>query len=286
MKKNVAVYLKIILGSLFIALGIYYFWAPSELAAGGISGLAIVVQYFLKNIPISLIILGLDMMMFVLGFLILGANFGLKSIVSSLSIAGCMRVFEVITPQMQAFSNDTLIILIFGGLFIAIGQAIVFRQGASSGGTDIIAKIITKFMRLPIAASLLIADMVVVVLAIGTFGIEKGLYAALGVILVTLMIDYFISGLTVEKYVMIIPSDEIYIKPINDYILYELERGATMYKAEGAYSNHPKEVITTVINSREFVLMKQKVQEVDPLAFVTVQNLHEVMGEGFKRKQV
>lgn len=284
MKKNLSEYAKIVLGSLAIAIGIYYFWAPSQLAAGGISGLAIVVQSFIPKVPMSFIVLCLDLCMFLIGFAILGGRFGVKSIISSLSIAGCMRVFEHLTPGVKPFSQDLLVLLIFGSLFISFGQAIVFRQDASSGGTDIIAKIINKFTHIPIAWSLLIADMVVVLLAISTFGIEKGLYASLGVILTTMMIDFFISGLSVEKYVVIIPSSKEGAKAINDYILYTLERGATIYKAEGAYSRAAKEVIATVVDRRQFLMIKQYVQQVDKTAFVTVQNLHEVVGEGFKLK--
>lgn len=284
MKRIVSEYGKIVLGSLAIAIGIYFFWAPAQLAAGGISGLAIVIQSFIPSVPMSLIVLGLDLLMFLIGFIVLGAHFGVKSIVSSLSIAASMRVLEWFLPNRMPLSQDLLVLLIFGSLFISFGQALVFRQDASSGGTDIVAKIINKFTHIPIAWSLLIADMVVVILAISTFGIEKGLYAALGVILTTMMIDFFIAGLSVEKYVVIVPSDQEGAEAMKDYILYTLKRGATVYKAEGAFSKDEKQVIATVVDRRQFLLIKQYVQEVDPTAFVTVQNLHEVVGEGFKLK--
>ena len=284
MKKQISEYAKIIGGSIAIAIGIDYFWAPTQLAAGGISGLSIVIQNFLPRVPISVIVLCLDLLMFLIGFLVLGASFGVRSIVSSLSIAGTMALFEWVTPMIRPFSSDLLIMLIFGALFISFGQAVVFRQDASSGGTDIVAKIINKFFHLPIAFSLLIADMVVVVLAMSTFGVEKGLYAALGVIITTMMIDFFIAGISVEKYVVIIPSNAEAKAHIRTYILDTLSRGATVYKAEGAFSKEPKEVITTVVDRRQFLLIKQFVQTTDPSAFVTVQNLHEVVGEGFKLK--
>lgn len=283
MKKNVTDYLKIFLGSLLIAAGIYYFWAPAQLAAGGISGLAIVIRYILKDVPISLIILCLDAIMFIIGFLVLGKNFGIRSISSSLSIVIATRIYEMITPNMSVLSEDNLILLIFGVVCISLGQAIVFNQGASSGGTDIIAKIISKYTHLNIGVSLLIADMVVVILAISTFGIEKGLYAALGVLGTGMLIDYFISGFNVQKYLMIIPSNEEICDRINEYILKDLKRGATIYRAEGAYSKAPKSVITTVVNRSEFIQIKQYVNSIDASAFVTVQNLHEVLGKGFKQ---
>lgn len=284
MQKKDLSYIKIILGSLAVAIGIYYFWAPAQFAAGGISGLAIVIQSLIPKVPISFIIFCLDILMFLMGFIVLGASFGVKSITSSLSIALTMRIFEMVTPKVAMLSQDRLVILIFGALFIAFGQAIIFNQEASSGGTDIIAKIISKYTHINIATSLLIADMAVVLLAIGTFGIEKGLYAALGVLITTTLIDYFISGFSIEKYVVIIPAHTKAAELISQYILDVLERGATKYQAEGAYSKKDKTVITTVIDRRQFVLLKKYVSEVDPTAFVTVQNLHEVMGEGFKVK--
>lgn len=284
MQKKSLPYIKIILGSLAVAIGIYYFWAPAQLAAGGISGLAIVIQYLIPKVPISFIIFGLDVLMFLIGFIVLGASFGVKSVTSSLSIALCMRLFEMITPTVPELSQDHLVILIFGALFISFGQAVIFNQEASSGGTDIIAKIISKYTHLNIAMSLLIADMAVVLLAIGTFGIEKGLYAALGVLITTTLIDYFISGFSVEKHVVIIPSNEEGGELARRYILESLKRGATIYEAKGAYSGARKEVLMTVVDRRQFVLLKQYVSEIDPLAFLTVQNLHEVMGEGFRLK--
>ncbi|MEG0388595.1 MAG: YitT family protein [Niameybacter sp.] len=284
MKHQIMTYVKIVLGSIAVAIGIYFFWAPAQFAAGGISGLAIVLQSVVPQIPISVLVFGLDILMFLVGFIALGAGFGIKSMTSSLSIALTMRIFEHLIPKVNMLSRDHLVILIFGALFIAFGQAVIFNQEASSGGTDIIAKIISKYTHLNIATSLLIADMVVVLLAISQFGVEKGLYAALGVLITTTLIDYFISGFSVEKYMVIIPSEESLVQPITVYILEELGRGATKYNAEGAYSNKRKSVITTVVDRGEFIRLKEYVSQIDKNAFVTVQNLHEVMGEGFKLK--
>lgn len=282
MKHVIKAYIGIIAGALLIAIGLYFFWAPSNLAAGGVSGLAIVLKAVFPKIPIGILIFILDCLMFTIGFIFLGKSFGLRSLMCSLSVSLIMTVLEFIWPDRQPISHDLLILLIFGALFIAIGQAIVFYLEASSGGTDIIAKIMTKYMNLNIGTALMIADMIVVLLATSIFGIEKGLYAALGVLITTNLIDYFISGFNVQRSVMIIPSTEEKAELINRYILGVLERGATIYTAQGAYSKHPKQVITTVIDRREFIDLKKQMIKLDSLAFMTVQNLHEVIGEGFK----
>lgn len=284
MKQLVKEYIGIIIGALLIAIGLYFFWAPSNLAAGGVSGLAIVLKALFPIVPIGILIFILDCLMFMIGFIMLGKSFGLRSLMCSLSVSVLMTGLEFIWPNWQPISDDLLILLIFGALFIAIGQALVFNLEASSGGTDIIAKMITQYTHLNIGTSLMIADMIVVLLATGIFGLEKGLYAALGVLITTNLIDYLISGFNVQRYVMIIPSSSDKVQPINTYILETLERGATIYTAEGAYSKNPKQVITTVIDRKEFIDLKRKLIKIDPLAFMTVQNLHEVVGEGFKVK--
>lgn len=282
-KKIMIEYSGMFLGALFIALGLYFFWLPSQLAAGGISGLSVVIKFVLPAIPIGIIILVLDVVMFLIGFMALGKSFGLKSIVCSLEIAFLMLILEYFFPNLKPLSSDVLVVLLFGSLFIAIGQALVFNLEASSGGTDIIAKIISKYSGINIGTALVIADMTVVLLAMGIFGLEKGLYAVFGVIVTSTLIDYIISGINVQKYVTIIPSSPENTIKINAYILHTLERGATIYHGEGAYSQARKTIITTVMDRRQFIELKRHISEIDALAFVTVQNLHEVVGEGFKR---
>lgn len=281
MKKTVLSYLGIILGALFIAVGLYFFWMPSDLAAGGVSGLSIVIKSLIPAVPIGLIIFCLDILMFLIGFIVLGKSFGVKSIVCSLSISFLTVILELIWPNVGVISEDTLIILLFGALFIAIGQAIVFNLDASSGGTDIIAKIINKYFHLNIGVSLMIADLCVVLFATTVFGIEKGLYAALGVLVTSSLIDYIIEGFTIQRYVMIVPSTRENGEIIREYILHTLDRGATVYTAEGAYSKEDKMVLTTVLDRKAFIELKKYVVKTDPKSFVTVQNLHEVVGEGF-----
>lgn len=283
MQEKMKTYGGILIGALLIAAGIYFFWAPSSLAAGGVSGLAVIVKALLKTIPIGIIIFVLDMIMFIIGFIFLGKSFGVKSLYCSISVSVITTLLEAVWPNWQPIGNDLLLQLIFGCLLIAIGQAIVFNLDASSGGTDIIAKIINKYTQLNIGTSLMIADMTVVILAIGILGLEKGLYAALGVVITSNLIDYFISGFTVQRYVMIIPSNKECAERINQFILEDLDRGATIYHGEGAYSQEDKRIITTVVDRKEFLDLKKEVLVLDPHAFVTVQNLHEVVGEGFSR---
>ncbi len=276
--KEIKQYVIITMGSLLISAGLYFFLAPAKLAVGGISGLSIVIKELLAIIPIGIIMLTLNFIMFVIGFLIIGKSFGIKTIYSSLAISLSMVIYEKLIPVTEAISQDVLIILIFGMLLTSVGQAMIFNQGASSGGTDIVAKIITKFFPMNIGKALQIADFFVICAAVGVFGIEKGLYALLGVMLNGYLVDYIVAGFNVAKFVTVISTQT---KKVTDYIINDLNRSATVYAAKGAYSGEDREVITTVVNRRQFIQLKNHMASIDPDAFVTVQQLHEVMGEGF-----
>lgn len=279
MNEQMKTYGGILAGALLIAIGLYFFWAPADLAGGGVSGLAIVCKALLPVVPIGVLMFILDMIMFTIGFIALGKSFGMKSLLCSISVSVMMMIMEWIWPNVKMASSDQFVILLFGALLMGLGQAIIFNVGASSGGTDIIAKIITKYVPINIGMALMIADMVVVLLATGVFGIEKGLYAILGVIIVSNLIDYLIEGFNVQKYVTIIPSDDLKGDEINHYVLKDLELSTTLYTAQGGYSHKAKSVITTVMGRKEFVELRRELLKLDPLAFMTVQNMHEVIGK-------
>lgn len=276
--QNIKQYAIITIGSLLISAGLYFFLAPAQLAVGGISGLSIVIKELTPGIPIGVIMLTLNVLMFIIGFLVIGRSFGVKTIYASLAISLSMVIYEQIIYVTKAVSQDMLIVLIFGMILTSVGQAMIFNQGASSGGTDIIAKIITKFFPMNIGRALQIADFFVICAAIGVFGLEKGLYAVLGILMNGYIVDYIVAGFNVAKFVTIISSQT---KEVTDYIISDLNRSATVYKAIGAYSNQERDVITTVVGRREFIQLKNSIAAIDPSAFVTVQQLHEVMGEGF-----
>ena len=278
LRDNVKSYLVVTLGSLIISAGLYFFLAPAKLAVGGVSGLSIVIKELMPGMPIGIIMLILNTIMFIIGFLIIGKSFGVKTIYSSLSISLSMVIYEKIVVVNTAISQDTLVILIFGMVLTSIGQAMIFNQGASSGGTDIIAKVITKFFPINIGRALQIADFFVICAAVSVFGIEKGLYALLGIAINGYLVDYIVAGFNVAKYVTVISSKS---KEVTDYIINDLNRSATVYSAKGAYSNQEREVVTSVMNRRQFIQLKNQMAIIDPNAFVTVQQLHEVMGEGF-----
>jgi uncharacterized membrane-anchored protein YitT (DUF2179 family) len=279
LRTKIKEYMFITMGIIMVAIGTYYFLAAENLAAGGISGLAMVVNHYFSFISIGLFMLCVDIILFVIAFLLIGPSFGAKTIYASLGLSGIIWVLESTFPINGSITGDTFLSLIYGVLIAGIGMGIVFNQNASTGGTDIIAKIINKFSHIDIGKAMIMADIVVVILAALTFGIRIGMYALLGVIMNGVVIDSFINGLSMRKQVTIISAKGDEIKK---FIMDELERGVTIYDAKGAYTGEEKEVLTTIMSRKEFIKLKGFIKKTDIRAFVTVSNVHEVLGEGFK----
>lgn len=278
MKKNFWSFLWILIGGLLVAIGTYFFLAPNHIAAGGISGAAIIINSIFPSIPIGLSMMAMEVVLFITGVLVIGPIFGGKTIFCSFSISGMVLLLEKLYPNVQPLGNDVLVQLIFGILICGLGMGIVFNQDASTGGTDIIAKIINKYFKISIGKSLLASDIVITMAAIAVFGIDKGLYAILGVLITSTVVDKVIASLNTYKQVAIISKEGTDIK---NYIVDELERSATIYYAKGAYHNNESEVITTILDRKQFSKLKDYIKNIDARAFITVNEVNEVLGEGF-----
>lgn len=272
-------YLIVTLGTMVLTFGLSVFLIPADLAVGGITGFSMIINRLFPALSIGGVMLISNIVLFILGFLLIGKQFGAKTIYASLALSGMIWVFEKISPLNGPIVEDTFLNLFFGILISGMGLAIVFNQNASTGGTDIIAKIINRFFNFDIGKSLLIADFLIVLFAIKIYGLEPGLYAMFGVIMNAFLIDNLIEGMNNKINVRIISHR---VDDIKKYIITELDRGATIFKAEGAYSNTPVTIISTVLNRREFIKIKAYVKAIDDNAFVTVANVKEVIGEGFR----
>lgn len=278
MKKNLRSFLLILFGGLLVAIGTYFFLAPNHIAAGGISGAAIIINSIFPNIPLGALMMGMELLLFIIGMIVIGPIFGGRTIFCSFSISGMILILEKVFPNIKPLGSDVLVQLIFGILICGLGMGMVFNQNASTGGTDIIAKIINKYLKISIGNSLLASDITITIAATAVFGIDKGLYAILGVIITATVIDKVIASLNTYKQVAIISSEG---KEIKNYIVDELERSATIYYAKGAYHDNEREVITTIVDRKQFLKLKDYIKNVDTRAFITVNEVNEVLGEGF-----
>ncbi len=278
LKKEIKDYLLITFGLILIAIGIHFFLVPHNLAAGGLTGLAMVINYYVPTLSIGLIMLVGNIFFFAIGFIFIGKGFGTRTIYASLMLSVIISILEKIIPVTKPISDDILINLVFGILVGSIGMAIVFNKNASTGGTDIPAKILNKYAHVDIGRGLLIIDFIVTILAVIAFGATTGMYALLGVIINGAMVDYVIDGLNINKRVEITSN---FSEEIRKFIINDLNRSATIYSAMGAYQLEKRDIIVTVIDKKEFIRLKDFIKNTDPNAFIITHNVHEVLGEGF-----
>ncbi|QUL98696.1 MAG: YitT family protein [Candidatus Fermentithermobacillus carboniphilus] len=272
-------YVIITFGMFVLAVGLYFFLIPGQLAAGGAMGIAMLISHYIPFLQVGQLMLAINILLFLIAFVVLGTSFGLKTIYTSLGLSALIWILENAYPLQKPLTDDLLLAAVMGTVISGAGMGIIFNQGASSGGTDIIAKIINKYTHLDIGKALLVTDALITLLATGVFGLEKGMYALLAVIFNGSVIDYTVQGLNVAMQVFIMTS-----KPdtIARFIIDHLGRGVTFLSGRGGYSGKELKVIYTVLNRREFVSLKNFIREEDPKAFITVSQAHDVLGEGFK----
>ena len=275
-RESIKEFALITIGIFLVAVSVVYFFEPNNIAAGGITGLAIVINHYIPFISIGPLVLMMDAILFIVALIVLGAKFGAKTIYSSFLLSTSMWIMQTFIPIN--ITNDLMLATIFGTLISAVGMAIVFNANASTGGTDIIAKILNKFFHIEIGKSLLIVDFLVTLLGAVTFGINIGLYGLLAVIINGVVIDNIIAGFKTKSEITIISEKN---KEISKFILDDLERGCTFIKGIGGFTGKDTSILYTVLDRNEFIKLKNKIKEIDKNAFITVGEVHEVMGEGF-----
>ena len=275
-RESIKEFALITIGIFLVAVSVVYFFEPNNIAAGGITGLAIVINHYIPFISIGPLVLMMDAILFIVALIVLGAKFGAKTIYSSFLLSTSMWIMQTFIPIN--ITNDLILATIFGTLISAVGLAIVFNANASTGGTDIIAKILNKFFHIEIGKSLLIVDFLVTLLGAVTFGINIGLYGLLAVIINGVVIDNIIAGFKTKSEITIISEKN---KEISKFILDDLERGCTFIKGIGGFTRKDTSILYTVLDRNEFIKLKNKIKEIDKNAFITVGEVHEVMGEGF-----
>ncbi len=268
-------------GILLVAIGIHFFRSPNNFAFGGVSGLSLsLVEYM----PFSL-----SMIMFILNtiLIILGAIFlGRKNIVAimygSYMLSFMLRIFEIYLPMSKPLTDDGFIEITFAVFIPAIGSAILYREQLNTGGTEILAKIITKFTGIKMHVTLLFFDFFIVALAGYTFGVEIFLYSCLGLVLRTYIVDLVLDSLYLTKVFNIITD---YPDIISDYINNELKHGTTIYTAYGGYTSEEKYVVCTTLYRRDAAKLQMYLDKNHPTSFTTITNSSKVIGRGFARSQ-
>ncbi|QFT87829.1 hypothetical protein FIU87_04105 [Bacillus sp. THAF10] len=280
MNKLIKTLLFLHIGPLFVAIHVHFFLSPNSLATGGVSGLSIILNDVFSGVSIGMFMLLVNIALFIIGFLVLGFGFGAKTIYASFMLSVMVWALEKFFPVNAPLSEDILIQLIIGQCIAALGMALVFNERASTGGTDILALILNKYFSIDMGRGVLFSDIFIALSSILVFGAEVGMYAVFGVILNGLVIDYVLQQVNQMREVVIISSKS---EQIRTYIVGQLGRGATLHYARGAFTSDEKEVITTILNKKDFSRLKKFIGTTDEQAFITVHNMKEILGQNFKQ---
>ena len=281
MKHTLSYYVKsyvvITLGSLLYALAYNIFYAPNLVAMGGLTGLGQVLNAVIPALPVGTTVFVMNVPLFFLGWKFIGGHLLVSSLYAMTFSSFAIDVLDMI---YQFPPMDTMLAAIFGGALLGAGIGLVFSKGATTGGTDLIARLLKlKFAWLPMGTLVLIPDFIVIVLAALAFGkVESALYGLVSLFITTKVMDMVLYGLDSSKVAYII-SDSC--KEITDAVM-AMDRGATILHGEGAWSGDEKKVLMVAFKQKEIVPLKEKVNEIDPRAFLIVCDAHEVLGEGFR----
>ncbi len=277
MKIKIREYIFGIIGSLLIAVGLDAFLIPHNIAAGGASGMAVVLHHYI-NLPVGIWMYVVNGILFIISFLVIGKEFGLKSIIFTFIVSFFVDFFNRIVPIPVYPGNDLFLSVFFGISISALGMGIVFVQNASTGGTDIIARILNKFTGLKMGIGLMGCDLLIAAAAGQAYSLNIGLYSMVSVIVNGIVVDYVIKELS-SAIVMNVISDKSNI--ITKFVLNDLKRGATSLNAQGVYTGKNKKFIYIALSKREKSMMIQKIREIDPHAFIVIHEVSNVIGYGF-----
>ena len=274
-KRIVKEYATITFGAVLAAAAIYFFMLPLNIAIGSGSAIAMLLNHFCPQIPISVYSLIFNVIMLILGFLLIGREFGAKTIYASIIVPVSLGVFELIFPDFQSLTGDALLDTICYILIVGIAMAILFSLNASSGGLDIVAKIMSKYLKMGLGTAVSISGIAVALTSAfyceGDYKIA--VISVLGTYFSGLLVDKFIFGLNIKRRVCIISSR---LDEIVDYVLYDLHSGATLYESTGAYDKVTRREAVVIVDKNEYRLLMDEIKRLDPKAFVTVIAVNEL----------
>lgn len=275
-------------GSFVMAVGYVFFITPHKIVPGGVYGLGIIVHYLTKGMafwpdgfPIGLFNLLVNIPLTYIGIRMLGPRFGVKTIYGFVSSSIFMDGITLMRMVGDApLVQDVLLSCIFGGVLTGIGLGLIFKSKATSGGSDILAMIITKYTRIPIGQMLIWVDTAIVLVALAAFKEwQIPLYSIIVIYITGRAVDLLLEGANYNKAMIIISEEH---EKIRDKIVIDLERGGTYLKGVGMYTNSEKSVIFTVVNRREVAILEEQIAAIDPHAFITIMDASEILGEGFR----
>ena len=271
-RKNIREFLVITFGTLIVAAAVFFFMLPSHVSVGSGAALAMIMSNFIP-LPVSTITFLLNAVLLIIGFLLVGPEFGIKTVYCALLMPGYLAVFERIFPNFQSITQDPLLDVLCYTLVVGVGLAILFSANASSGGLDIVAKIMNKFLHMELGKAMSVSGMAVALASALCYDSKTVVLSVLGTWFGGMVVDYFIFGMNIKRRVCIIsPKSE----EIIHYILHELHSGASLSHTIGAYTREVHTEIITIVDKMEYKALMDYVRKIDPKAFVTVLAVNEL----------
>lgn len=266
-------FLLITFATLIVAAAVFFFLIPSQVSVGSVSGLAMVLANVIP-LNISVITFWLNALLLVVGFLLIGSEFGIKTVYTSLLLPLFLGIFEVVFPDFTSINGDPMLDTVCYIFVVSIGLAMLFKQNASSGGLDIVAKLLNKYFHMELGKAMALPGMCVALSSALFYDKKIVVLSILGTYLNGIVLDHFIFGMNLKKRVCIVSEKE---EKIREFIIHTLRSGATMYDCVGAYDNQPKREIITIVNKSEYSQLMSFILKTDPKAFVTVYTVNEII---------
>lgn len=271
-KRNIKEFFIITFGTLIVATAVFFFMLPSHVSVGSGTALAMVLSNFIP-LPVSVITFILNIVLLLLGFLLIGPEFGAKTVYCSLLMPVFLGVYELIFPNQGSITEDPFLDVLCYIFVVGVGLAILFRRNASSGGLDIVAKLMNKFLRMELGKAMSLSGMLVALSSALVYDKKTVVISVLGTYLGGLVVDHFIFGMDLKRRVCIISPK---LDEIVDFILHDLHSGATLNNIIGAYDRSPKQEVITIVDKQEYKALMDYVKRVDPKAFITVYSVSEI----------
>ena len=271
-KRNIREFLLITVGTGIVATAVFFFMLPSHVAVGSASALALVLSNLIP-LPVSAITFILNAGLLIIGFLLIGPEFGVKTVYTSLLMPVYLRIFELMFPNFQSISGDPMLDVICYILVVGIGLSMLFSSNASSGGLDIVAKLMNKFLRMDLGTAMSLSGMLVAMSSALVYDSKTVVLSVLGTYFGGIIVDHFIFGLNLKRRVCIISHKH---DQLIHFILHTLHSGATVYDAIGAYDGTVRQEIVTIVDKHEYRLLMDYIRKNDPKAFLTVYSVNEI----------
>ena len=289
-RKWIASYSLIVIGAFILAVGFVFFINPYNIVPGGVYGIGIVVHHLTvgmfsfwpNGIPIGLFGLVLNIPLTIIGIKVLGPRFGVKTVLGFVLTSIFMDLLTMVVGEIDplGLANEIFMASVFGGVLIGLGIGLIFKSKASSGGSDIVAMIISKYTALPLGQLLIYVDSTIVLIGLFVFKDWKiPLYSWIVIFVTGKVIDITMQGISYDKSLFIISKE---FELIRNKIINDLERGGTYIPGKGMFNDLDKTIIFTVLNRRELAILEEYIHQIDDKAFVIVTNANEILGEGFK----